>query len=176
TAISDRFEFRTVVVFFADRDHEATNFARAKFDVLDDLTGSDILVVSLAEPRGGYWQYLKERAEREHRDEGSIRKTIAGSVSRVKEKRDLVQLTFNYEPQPQPPSREQLGQQLDRMGLAAIGTPFLLLFALPPRGRSIWSARPYAVVKLDDQHMRYPADQTIMEVIVGAIRAAAADV
>src|SRR6266540_2687463 len=128
-AISDRFEFRTVALFFADCDHQATRFVRAEFNILDELTGSDILLVSLAEPKGGYWRFLHERPERDTRDLGSIHTTIA---ERVKEKRELVQFTFGYEPQPSPPSREQLQERLKRMGLTTtVSVPFLLLYALP---------------------------------------------
>src|SRR6266566_2401486 len=77
-AISERFRFRTIAVLCTDEASEVSSrFVRNEFALIDELTGPEILAVSLEEPRGGYWQYLNQGAESSEHDPHSVHEVLA---------------------------------------------------------------------------------------------------
>ena len=64
-ALFHRFRFKTLALFATTRETErATAFVKTEFPFIDELSGPEILAVTLEEPRGGYWRYLRGSGER----------------------------------------------------------------------------------------------------------------
>jgi hypothetical protein len=164
-AISDRFDFRTIALFCTDQTAESTvRFLRQSFDVVDALTGSEILAVTLEEPQGGYWKYLHERESTT--EANSVHVLLSEMNRQVVSKGDISRESLPYRDFGPPPKSGELRELIIRLQLPVMDAPFLLLFDIPQRRRSIWHAHAYAMLSLNDAMF---ADRARGQAIIKAI-------
>jgi len=172
-AISERFNFKTIVLFCTDRSAQfSSRFVQREFAFIDKLTGPEILAVTLEEPKGGYWRYLHEDVTADDPDHRSVHTLLTELNRRVTTKEDISRESLPYRELPQPPSRGDLREVLGRLDLPILDAPFLLLFAVPMRDRIIWNAQAYAVIDLNDASFAEPGFVHVMiEAVFSAVYA-----
>jgi hypothetical protein len=169
-AISDRFHFRTIALFCTPHHTAASAFVRREFDLIDNITGSQILAVTLEEPHGGYWRYLQQLVIRGDDDPESVHRLFAKRAIRSKE--DLLAGTVNFDEEDTSPSAGYLQELSRKMGLRSMEGSFVMLFTVPDQDRDIWKAQAYAVLNLEDRlFANRESGRALLEAICHAIYA-----